>query len=95
MSDAGNVAVWGGAVAIHNCANVADADRGDGGAGMSSIRSISEMDVVRRKKAAKTPGRKPTKDRILDAAEHLFATHGFTAYRCATSPTRSASMSRW
>lgn len=35
------------------------------------------MDVVRRKKAAKTPGRKPTKDRILDAAEHLFATHGF------------------
>jgi AcrR family transcriptional regulator len=33
--------------------------------------------VVRRKKARKKAGAKPGKDRILDAAERLFARHGF------------------
>lgn len=33
--------------------------------------------LVRRKKATKKPGIKPGKERILDAAERLFARHGF------------------
>jgi AcrR family transcriptional regulator len=33
--------------------------------------------LVRRKKASKKPGIKPRKERILDAAERLFARHGF------------------
>ncbi len=33
--------------------------------------------AVRRKKTTKTPGLKPGKERILDAAERLFARHGF------------------
>ncbi len=35
------------------------------------------MAVVRRKIGGKQPGNRPAKERILDAAEHLFARHGF------------------
>src|SRR5882724_3417897 len=35
------------------------------------------MVVVRRKKSVKKTGTKPGKERILDAAERLFARHGF------------------
>ena len=35
------------------------------------------MPVVRRKKSKKAPGSRTGKERILDAAEHLFARHGF------------------
>src|SRR5271166_3605347 len=35
------------------------------------------MMAVRRKKTTKTSGLKPGKERILDAAERLFARHGF------------------
>jgi AcrR family transcriptional regulator len=38
---------------------------------------MSPMVVVRRKKPYKKTGTKPGKDRILDAAERLFARHGF------------------
>jgi len=38
---------------------------------------MTRMVVVCRQKSLKTPGLRPGKERILDAAEHLFARHGF------------------
>jgi tetracycline repressor-like protein len=52
------------------------------------------MPVVRRKIGGKEAGNRSSKDRMLDAAEHLFARHGFDGVSVATSRRRRESASR-
>jgi tetracycline repressor-like protein len=52
------------------------------------------MPVVRRKIGGEEAGNRSSKDRMLDAAEHLFARHGFDGVSVATSRRRQGPASR-